>query len=349
MRALKDWNFASELDPTLSVSRRHIGGLRRKRVSPTAFTLSQLFGNMATGTISLFTDYPSVTTRAFQRVGIVEALSRLNRREVVGAWHNEDNVRIKIGQLIQLWDAGKGHVGITDLHFRKTPTEQLMNLDRLCHFDVLHRSTDDVRRQEMMTFILSTKGQVTDSHSDDPDGSNHCLFGRKLWLAWDTYEGIENGLEDDSRKRVETERASFDIDTFLSLKSSRWFFVETGQTLFLPGNLTHKVITLEKYAGISAFYVTLPNYLRTMSRWLVHKPSWDLGTRANRHLVDEIGKTALSHLRSVKRGSAYLKRKSGFHSLPLASRTWEQEYSEEVRERLMQNRNVAAFRREMAR
>lgn len=44
-----------------------------------------------------------------------------------------------------------------------------------------------------------------------------------------------------------------------------------GQTLFLPGNHTHKVITIERYLGISSFSVSLPNALSSLSRWELNK------------------------------------------------------------------------------
>jgi len=273
------------------------------------------------------------------------ALSQLKLRERVAVWHNGEKVRMPIRRLMELWDRGCGRVGITDLHFRNSPVEDLFHLDRICHFDVLHRSSDDVRRQEMMTFILSTKGQVTDSHSDDPDGSNHCLLGRKLWLAWDTFEGLEKGLEDVSRIDHPVDRAAFDLDTLLSLRSSRWFYMKEGETLFLPGNLTHKVITLEKYAGISAFYVALPNFLRTISRWALRTPLWVLDSRANRHLADEVSRTLLAHLRRVRRSAAHVKRRNGFDFLTVAHQHWKREYDEEARRSLLRNAYIAGFLR----
>jgi len=106
-----------------------------------------------------------------------------------------------------------------------------------------------------MTLVISSQGNVTDSHSDDPDGSNHCFVGRKLWLAWDTFEGRAAGLQDCSRDLVR-ERARFDLATFAALPSACWWTVGAGETLFLPGRLTHRVITLEPYIGIGSFYCT---------------------------------------------------------------------------------------------
>jgi hypothetical protein len=48
--------------------------------------------------------------------------------------------------------------------------------------------TDERRR-----FCTLVRPTFTDSHSDDPDGSNHCFVGRKLWLVWDTFLGIGRG------------------------------------------------------------------------------------------------------------------------------------------------------------
>jgi hypothetical protein len=129
----------------------------------------------------------------------------------------------------------------------------------------------------MMTLVVSSCGNVTDSHSDDPDGSNHCFVGRKLWLAWETFEGQKAGLRDCSRDLI-VERAHFDLGIFASLKTARWWTVGPGETLFLPGRFSHRVITLESYVGIGSFYFTPVSCLENQSlvsprRTLVHRRS----------------------------------------------------------------------------
>jgi len=95
--------------------------------------------------------------------------------------------------------------------------------------------------------------------------------GKKIWFFWDTYEGQDNGLEDAERPPFPA-KASFSIQKFLEIPSSRWFVLNEGQTLFLPGHLTHKVVTLEKYIGLSNFIFSLPSALTTLARWMTHEP-----------------------------------------------------------------------------
>ena len=125
----------------------------------------------------------------------------------------------------------------------------------------------------MFSFVISSRGYVTDSHSDAPDSSNFCFVGKKLWFSWDTYEGIGAGLQDVERMAV-AGRARFDIESWLSLRSARWFLVGPNETLFLPSHLTHKVITIEPYVGVGSFFIALPNCLRMLSHWISKGPLW---------------------------------------------------------------------------
>ena len=76
---------------------------------------------------------------------------------------------------------------------------------------------------------------------------------------------------------------------------------EAGQTIFLPGHLTHKVITLEDYLGVGSFFVMLPSYLRTLSRWTHHTPLWalDIPTSKRLELVDQITRRVIDKIRRL--------------------------------------------------
>jgi hypothetical protein len=167
--------------------------------------------------------------------------------------------------------------------------EDVIAPDVLSQFNLLPHATAGAREREMFSFVISTRGQVTDSHSDDPDSSNFCFTGSKLWLAWDTYEGAKHGLQDVERVAV-SQKAHFDMKTWLSLRSARWCLVNAGETLFLPGHLTHKVITLERYIGVGGFIVALPNCLRLLAHWMIRGPLWSKRDRTGEHdeLLGEI-------------------------------------------------------------
>jgi hypothetical protein len=209
---------------------------------------------------------------------------------------------LPVREVMRRWAGGRAVVSVTDLHIRGTRVASALGIDELSDFNLLLRGSEDVACQEMMTLVISTAGNVTDSHSDDPDGSNHAFVGKKLWLAWDTFEGLAAGLEDHSREPL-GRLANFDMRTFLRLRSACWFTVSAGETLFLPGKLTHKVVTLEPYLGVGSFYVALPGCLETLARWYRHGPLWSLATRANDGLVDDIARIAARRVRELRNAS----------------------------------------------
>jgi hypothetical protein len=177
-----------------------------------------------------------------------------------------------IEELLRRWISGRARVNVTDLHIRGTKVLRSIDCSSLSDFSILAEARGAVGEEEMLTMVVSSAGTFTDSHTDDPDGSNHCFIGRKLWLVWDTFLGLSRKLEDVERCRLYTRDAAFSMSGFLSVPGSCWFVVEPGQTLFLPGQLTHRVITLESYLGVGSFFVMLPSYLRTLARWTEHTP-----------------------------------------------------------------------------
>jgi hypothetical protein len=190
-----------------------------------------------------------------------------------------------------------------------------------------------------MTLVISSKGNVTDSHSDDPDGSNHSFCGRKLWLGWETFEGQAAGLEDNSRG-AKNDPAAFNLKAFLSLPSSCWFTVSSGETLFLPGRLTHKVLTLEPYLGVGSFYVALPCAVDTITRWTLHHALWELPTRENDHLVGEITRAIAKKVHALRSGSRKDRDRWGYDFLRPDLDAFDSR-DEETKHRLLQNRDFA--------
>ena len=141
-----------------------------------------------------------------------------------------------------------------------------IDCSHLSSFNLLAGAPDPIGTEEILTMVVSSAGTLSDSHTDDPDGSNHCFAGEKLWLVWHTFQGLAQGLEDVERCDVFGDRAAFSLAGFLAVPGSRWFVVRPGLTLFLPGHLRHKVITLERYLGVGSFFVMLPSYLCTLLR-----------------------------------------------------------------------------------
>jgi hypothetical protein len=308
-----------------------------------------LFDAMGAGEIQLVTGLR--VSRARGRRAAVDALvsamrSRACRSIRVRVRAGEAGTirHITVGDLIDRWADGRSLVNVTDFHVRGTPLERVFDLSHLSGFNLLCGQTEAIATEEIMTMVVSARGCVTDSHSDDPDGSNHCFTGCKLWLVWDTFEGRAHGLQDVERDDV-LDYARFDLPTFLSLRTSRWFTVRAGETLFLPGHLTHKVITLEPYLGIGSFYVSIPNCVRTVARWLEHGALWEIGDKnGSRHeLVNSIADVARLRIAALRKSDRRTQERSGLPALRRSVKTWRRATAAAVQRRLGRNAAFAAL------
>ena len=326
------WADALRIDPTLAATRRQLAALPRRRIRPVAFSRAALFGAMDRGEPILFSDFP-VRVRGERERGTRGAVLHALRTGLP----DEGTIRVRCGasatqkyvtrdELIRRWESGRSKVSVTDLHIRGSNVARRIDCSRLSDFNLLARAGGDVGAEEMLTLVMSSAGTFTDSHSDDPDGSNHCFTGKKLWLVWDTFRGLSRNLEDVERCEVEAPQAAFNIAAFLSIRGSRWFTVEAGQTLFLPGHLTHKVVTLEDYIGVGSFFVMLPSYLRTVERWTRHSPLWSLGAPSAQRLalVDDITRRVTQKVRLLARAPAREKSCWGLAPLVQAVDCWMQ-------------------------
>jgi hypothetical protein len=210
------WHSATAFDRTLRLTHDLLGALAAKRIAPSRYSRSALFDAVARTQPVLFQGVP-VPVAGQARLGFVGALERsllqgFGREPCARAQVGPQRVRrtLAVPELLRRWHSGRHLVSVTDLHVRGTPLARQIDTRALSAFNLLPRGNDPMRRQEMMTLVVSSAGNVTDSHSDDPDGSNHCFVGRKLWLAWDTFEGRAAGLQDCERLLPRAERPLVD-------------------------------------------------------------------------------------------------------------------------------------------
>ena len=244
---------AACFDRTLAIERRHFARMLPRYVAPVPYSRATLFHGLAAAEPIVVTGFPKPLRAPFDKLPPAAAgealIDWLAHRRSSGR-HRIRTGKTGVRRLLTLRDiarkfqAGRTRFGVTDLHIRGTVMEQVIAPEVLSGFNLLPRSSPGARRQEMFSFVISSRGHLTDSHSDAPDSSNFCFAGRKLWLAWDTYEGARYGLQDVERVPVRG-RARFDMQSWLSLPSARWLLVNPGETLFLPATMTHKVVTLE--------------------------------------------------------------------------------------------------------
>jgi hypothetical protein len=349
---IEDWKKASEIDSSLSSYRANWKDLALRRVSPVKFSWERLYSKMARQEPVVFQDFelPVRTSRGktpAETILIETARGHKKWPPVrVSRGPGCEWKRATVIDLIQSWQRGRSIIGVTDLRIRGTPLKQRLKTSMIDDRNVLVSRTQAIAKQEMLTLVLSSVGHFSDSHSDAPDGWNHSFMGKKLWLVWDTFEGLARGLEDVERVDV-FGKAAFSVESFLKVPSARWFLVEQGQTLFLPGRFTHKVITLERYLGIGSFVVMIPGFLGTLTRWTRYRPLWELGDAAGcrNKLVDQITIKVMERIRrSEKRRSADRDR-SGVDHLKRALKRWERTAALEERQMLEADRTASSFLR----
>ncbi len=353
------WAAAAGFDPVLRITTPAVRqALRRRQLHPRPYARDTLFDAVAHNRPVLLSGVP-VPVAGAARHGLQPALLRAlarafedeagqHGRTVSVQVDNRRRRRLAVPALVAAWQSDQRVVSVTDLHVRGTTLERDIDTDQLSTFNLLPRGSEDMQRQEMMTLVVSSRGNVTDSHSDDPDGSNHCFVGRKLWLAWETFEGQAAGLEDCSRDLV-NERARFDLGAFCRLRSACWWTVDPGTTLFLPGRLSHRVVTLAPYIGIGSFYCTPASCLENLGRWYVHGALWALDDPRgdNAGLVDEIARSMARLLQQLSRRRPALQQAWGLDFSAQALDTWHRSWPAAQRRQLLAIPAFAAVVREM--
>ncbi len=291
--------------------------LEDTRLRPVSFRPESLFDSIATQAPILFSDFPAPLRRddlaaPDALIGALRA-SRGQDTYPVRFGSSDAKRNLTIREIMQRWQVPGAVLGITDLPVRDKDLSDLFDVDFLAPWNLMPGAAPELQRLEMLTAVFSTAGKLTDSHSDDMAVCNHCFHGRKLWLAWETYEGLDAGLEDVERVSVHT-KARFDLQAFLSLPSAHWFLVEPGQTIFLPGKFTHRVYTLENYIGVGSFYVALANLLHTAGRWTARGSLWD--EPGSPPMADRLLADGLAALARLKNAPAPVQAQYGWAALP---------------------------------
>ncbi len=316
------------IDSSLKLTPQMLNKLARREIKSQPYCQQTLFSAMASGNVALLDNYPSPLKGSDNNSPVSQiekGLIKLGQRRKfsVRCGPSETFKNLTGRELVNRWNNPRAIVNVTDLHIRDTAVEQLVDPTNLSWFNVLPNCSDDAAAQEMMSLVVSSRGCVSDSHSDAPDSSNYCFTGEKVWLYWDTYEGKKLGLEDTSIDTVYS-KCSFDMKRFLQLRSARWLTVSEGQALFLPGDYTHKVITTKKYLGVGSFYVSLPNSLRTLARWNIHGPLWSqhLGINPEDPVLTDITKHVKQRVKHLGSRSEKYKKKLGYDHLPHALNNW---------------------------
>jgi hypothetical protein len=339
------WERASTWDPTLAVERTMERSLCAKKLLALPYSRPAMFKSMAEGRPYFVSNLViAAKTSGYRNTSREEALADMIER----AFSHQDVARVQrgpskkrsrmpVGELLERWRISRGIISTTDLHFRGSPAEQHIDVQPLSHFNLLPAFTPEVSFVEMLTLVIATAGNVTDSHTDDCDGSNHCFVGSKLWLIWDRIEGQSHGLQDCSHDKV-YDQAAFDMGTFLSLKSSRWFVIRPGETIFLPGQFAHKVVTLERYLGFGSFYLTFPNLFRSFKRWLLDDP-----IDITPEMLSEIAGRVTHWLTSNDQMSRSLRKSAGADFYRYAMQKWLATEAKQIQQELVKNAVFASI------
>ena len=347
----KLFSQAVDIDPKFHVSKADWPRLLRKRIKADKFDSDIWFRNMADEKPSLFHTFPvpAVPNKKNQSTELEPSVQRVVK--ALEGWRSQQKYRVRTGprrtlkyltikELMRYWSNPRAIVSTTDLHIRETPMEKVIDVNALSEFNLLPLMHEETSSLEMMSLIISSAGAMTDSHSDDLDISNYCFCGAKLWLAWDTHEGLNNGLDDCDRVEID-EHARFDMKTFLSLKSAKWVLVDDGNILYLPGNMAHRVVTLRPYIGVGAFYISFPNALRTVSRWQTHTANWELDKDIEEDTVLAREEVATTVARAMKRAPKGLQKRAGIAYSGYALQSWNKAYSSRHRTQLTSAASIA--------
>jgi hypothetical protein len=316
------WEFAAVVDPSLRTWRRSVSTLNRKQLRAKPYARTTLFSRMMKGQVSLFTNFPVPVKHegsGDRRSSLLEVIKNgFPPRRTAGVQVRSSHcTRMKVSELMRCWERGRSIVSVTDLHFRKTKFAESIDTSALSDFNILCDDPFLIENLEMMTVVISSKCNLTDTHTDDCDGSNHCFLGKKLWLCWDRMEGRAKGFEDLDRDEVES-FARFELPTFFSLPSSQWFVIKENETLFLPGSLSHKVITLQDYVGVGSFHVALPSYVRALRRWILYD-SLDVQPH---NLLGRINRAVIGKIRRLEKEPAHIREKWGLPYLKPSIERW---------------------------
>lgn len=322
MVPLHEIKDAATFDRTLRSSEKFSKALSARYLAPQSYSHKKLYDHMYSGKTVVFTDYPIELSLDKQQTVIDALIKKLKQ-----GLPKEDKIYIRTGQkrtlkkvtiedTIERWLRQRSKFGVTDLHFRGTKFYDKIDAEALTYFNLLVHCPYEVSFLEMLTLVISSRGIFSDSHSDDGDGSNHCFVGKKLWLAWDRLEGKKVGLQDCTYDPV-YDQAKFSLEKFVQLKTAHWFLVQENQTLFMPGNFSHKVITLEPYIGFGSFYVTLPGYINTLKRWLLTGSSDVKGD-----FIDIMNRYSLKKISEIKKADDAVKQKWGYPYLKKAVTNW---------------------------
>lgn len=329
------WKRAAGIDPTLKGFDRHLRRLTPLELVPQPYTRDRFFRAVAEQRAILFDNFPLRRSmgRYFRR-------TRPTAESLKGLFGKSLTTLVKLGpaqrraywrvhEVIDRWQETRGVLSANDIHYRNLGLDEKFDCSAITRFNILPRASELLQELEVATMLLGTPGAMSDSHSDDPDGFNHCVTGAKLWLMWDRREGQRRGLQDTEYDLV-YERARFDLGTFTRLQSARWLIVAAGHTLFMPGHLTHKVLTLEHYAGISGFYVTFANCLTSLTRWKVRGATM-VQDEAWREIADETRR----QLSAVLNAGAGQRASWGVDYMLAGRRHWESEHTAAEKNRVL--------------
>jgi hypothetical protein len=342
MTATEVFAKAASYDKYVRPDKRDLEKLAQIELQPEKYSRDKLFQHMKKGEVSLFADFPvyvkpELQQRGKELIGLVTTGFDSNAKARTQNGPSRTRKFAKVPELMDKWKRDRAIISVTDLHFRETKFEKRVEADALSDFNIYCFNQTLIEYLEMMTMVISSSGNVTESHTDDSDGSNHCFTGQKLWLTWDRLEGKEHGLEDVTFDDVRGD-AKFSIRNFLKVPSAQWFVVSANRTLFLPGNLTHRVITLEKYIGIGSFHVALPGYIRSLRRWILTG-----STDVTPELLALINKEVITHLERLRRGPQSLKKTYGLSYIKPSIEYWMKNEDPQKRRIMLENKLVREF------
>lgn len=178
---------AAQFDPTLQMTASGQRRLAARHVHSENYTRQTLFNAMLAAEPCVLRGYNVPLQSRFK------ALPRDHIAPAIMGWFadkaDDQKFRVYTGpagvrrqltlaEIASKWGRNRTRFGVTDLHIHNSALEEIIAPDEISGFNLLRRSTPVAQTLEMFSYVISSYGHVTDSHSDAPDSTNYCVTGR---------------------------------------------------------------------------------------------------------------------------------------------------------------------------
>jgi|GEM_PF-4596023 len=269
----------SKFEPAFgTLSARQHRNFVKKRIRSTAFSRSGFRRAQELGTPRVYSKTPTtckLSVRGMEDRNMVLALLGGDPSRRIGVIKGDPGQTKtgswKVQTILKRWESGTSPFAITDFSLGSARLRQYFQWNFLKRENLLSLEKT-LAAYEVCGPVLSTAGHITNEHLDDPDIWNSCVVGKKIWFLWSMEEHSQRYGRD---SLFYGEKTTFNVDSFLSMDSSRWALVEDGTAFYCPAHYLHRVTCLSRYLGVGTFLVTKSSSQRLLAQWESYGSQWE--------------------------------------------------------------------------